>query len=193
MSEPSLLHARDLGASDRGRMAWRRDHNADALTVSADARTVTWAPGSTTGHPPAWIPIETEARLFGGAFEWDFVVEEMAAGQIGVGFMLAWDIGPDWGFFGYLGSSTSAWAYDLSSGDVVYATKSIEGSLPRSADARTGVVTVRLEVPADAPGAATFRVAGVDSRPIELPAGAVVIPAACLLRETQRVRLVGER
>lgn len=71
--------------------------------------------------------------------------------------------------------------------------KSIEGSLPRSADARTGVVTVRLEVPADAPGAATFRVAGVDSRPIELPAGAVVIPAACLLRETQRVRLVGER
>lgn len=35
--------------------------------------------------------------------KWDFEVSGLAGRQIGVGFMLDWDIGPDWGFFGYLG------------------------------------------------------------------------------------------
>ena len=54
----------------------------------------------------------------------------MASRQIGVGFMLLWNIGPDWGLFGYLGASATAWSYDPSTGDVVSATKSIQMLLP---------------------------------------------------------------
>ena len=188
--EPQLLRAATLVDRDPGELVWRRDHNDDLLEVSANGVTVEWGKAGAGKHEAAWVPIETRARLFAGTFEWDFLVEEMAEGQIGLGFMLLWDVGPDWGFFGYLGSSTTAWSYDLSSGDVVYATESIEGGLPASADGRTGTVTVRLELPADAPGTAWFRVNGTSSKPIELPPGAVVLPAACLLRRTQRVTLV---
>jgi hypothetical protein len=84
-------------------------------------------------------PKEKGARLHSGRFRWDFVIDELADAQLGPGFMLLWDVGPDWGFFGYLGSSTSAWAYDPSTGNVVYNTKSIEGGLPKIADGRSGV------------------------------------------------------
>lgn len=191
MDEPALLHASRMGEGDRGAVRWRRDQNEDLLEVSEEGARVAWAKASTAKYPPAWVPIESEARLFGGEFEVEFGVEELASGQIGVGFLLAWDIGPDWGFYGYLGSSTSAWSYDLSSGDVVYATRSIEGGLGKSADGRTGTVTLRLGLPADGAGTATFVVGETASRPIELPPGAVVIPAACLLRPGQAVRLTG--
>jgi hypothetical protein len=190
MSEPQLLRASALLDRDPGQLVWRRDHNDDLLSVSTNGVTVMWDKAGDAKHQAAWVPIESCARLFGGSFEWDFLVEEMAGGQIGIGFMLLWDIGPDWGFFGYLGSSTSAWSYDLSSGDVVYATESIEGGLPASADGHTGTVTVKLELPVNAAGTAWFRVNGVTSKPIALPEGAVVMPAACLLRPTQRVTLI---
>ena len=189
MGEPQLLRASTMAEGDRGSVRWRRDHNAALLAVSDDGARVAWSRPSTDAHPAVWVPIESEARLFGGAYEVEFVVEEMAAGQIGVGFLLAWDIGPDWGFFGYLGSSPTAWAYDLSSGDVVCATRSIEGGLGKSADGHTGVVTLRLDLPSDAIGTATFAVGSQAARPIALSEGAVVIPAACLLRPTQAVRI----
>lgn len=113
----------------------------------------------------------------------------MASAQIGVGFILLWDVGPDWGFFGYLGASPAAWAYDPSTGDVVGNTQSIEGDLPKFADGRTGVVSVHLDLPRRGDGSARFRVDGVDTQRIPLPKGAVVLPAACFLRETQRVTL----
>ena len=189
MGEPQLVRASTMADGDRGIVRWRRDHNAELLTVSDDGARVAWSRPSTGAHTPAWVPIESEARLFGGAFELEYFVEEMASGQIGVGFLLAWDIGPDWGFFGYLGSSPTGWAYDLSSGDVVCATRSIEGGLGKSADGHTGVVSLRLDLPTHAIGTATFAVDGRAARPIELSEGAVVIPAACLLRPTQAVRL----
>jgi hypothetical protein len=136
-----------------------------------------------------WVPASTRARLHSGKFRWDFVVEEMACAQIGIGFMLLWDVGPDWGFYGYLGSSTTAWAYDPSTGDVVCNTKSIQGGLPKIADGHRGVVTVRLDLPRDAEGTARFSINGTEARAVLLPVSSVVLPAACLLKETQRVTL----
>ena len=81
------------------------------------------------------------------------MIDELGDARLGIGFMLLWDIRrPDWGFFGYLGSSTSAWSYDPSTGDVVYNTKSIQGGLPTVADGHSGVVSIRLELPRDAAG-----------------------------------------
>jgi hypothetical protein len=139
------------------------------------------------------LPASTRARLHSGRFRWDFVIEEMAGAQIGIGFMLLWDIGPDWGFFGYLGSSTSAWAYDPSTGDVVYATASIQGGLPKVSDGHSGVVSVRLELPRDAAGTAWFSMNGTESRPIALAEGSVVLPAARFQKESQRVSLASVR
>jgi hypothetical protein len=67
--------------------------------------------------------------------------------------IVLWDVGPDWRFFGRLGSSTSAWAYDPSTGNVVSNTKSIQWGLPKITDGRAGVVIVRLDPPPDAAGA----------------------------------------
>jgi hypothetical protein len=194
--EPSLLKATAVAMKDRGAFEWDAEHNADTLSVSNSGRTIEWGPRKPEYegmYPPAWVPAQTRARLHSGRFQWDFVVEEMAEGQIGIGFMLLWDLGPDWGFFGYLGASSTAWAYDLSTGDVVCDTRSIEGGLPTSADGHTGIVTVHLELPRQARGKARFSVDGVDTRSIELPEGAVILPAACLLRESQKVTLSGLR
>ena len=139
------------------------------------------------------MPASTRSRLHSGRFEWDYVIEEMAGAQIGIGFMLLWDLGPDWGFFGYLGSSTSAWAYDPSTGDIVTHTESIQGGLPKIADGGAGVVTVRLDLPRDAAGMGLFSMNGVESLPIGLPEGSVVLPAACFLKESQRVSLANFR
>ncbi len=183
---PTLLLATAIPEGEQGRFEWDAQHNASYLVVANGGQTIEWA--ADRGQA-AWVPAQTLARLHSGSFRWDFVVEEMAERQIGIGFMLLWDVGPDWGFFGYLGSSTTAWSYDLSSGDVVCNTQSIEGGLPKSEDGHTGVVSVHLDLPRDAPGSAKFSVNGVDSKTIELPDSAVVLPAACLLRERQRVRL----
>jgi hypothetical protein len=113
----------------------------------------------------------------------------MACAQIGIGFMLLWDIGPDWGFFGYLGSSSSAWAYDPSTGDVVYNTASIQSGLPKIADGHRGVVTVQLDLPRHAEGQAQFSMNGTEARAIRLPKSSVVLPAACFLKESQKVTL----
>jgi len=142
-------------------------------------------------YPPAWVPASTRMHLHSGTFRLSFVVDEMARAQIGVGFMLSWNVGPDWGFFGYLGASPTAWAYDPSTGDVVCNTKSVQGGLPKFSNGRTGLVSVRLELPRGDDGFGTFIVDGLETRRIPLPAGAVVVPAACLLREGQRVTLSG--
>jgi hypothetical protein len=182
---------------DTGAFEWDAGHNTHLLTVSNDGRTIEWGPRKPeyTGkyYPPAWVPASTRARLHSGQFRWDFVINELAGAQLGIGFLLLWDIGPDWGFFGYLGSSTSAWSYDPSTGDVVYNTQSIQGGLPKVSDGHSGVVSVRLELPRDAAGTAWFSMTGTDSRPIALPDGSVVLPAACFLRESQKVSLAGFR
>ena len=192
MTEPALRKASEFDEPDVGTLTWDATHNSGVLSVSDDGLTVEWGPRKPVyeGHyPPVWVPIRTEAHLHSATFSWDFVVEDMMNAQIGVGFMLQWDRGLDWGFFGYLGAGSTAWAYDPSTGDVVTQTKSIAGGLPTFGDGRTGVVAVRLELPRTDPGRGIFIVNGVEAPPVELPAAAVVVPAACLLREGQRVRL----
>jgi hypothetical protein len=191
--QPSLLRAVDRPESELGSCAWDRDHNADLLTVSGDGTTVEWGPRKPTYtgkyYPPAWVPAITRLALHSGSFRWDFVVEEMARAQIGIGFLLLWNVGPDWGFYGYLGASSTAWSYDPSTGDVVTRTASIEGGLPRFADGRRGRVSVELELPRQGAGRGRFVIDGTASSWIGLSESAVVLPAACLLRETQRVSL----
>lgn len=191
---PQLLQARNLSQGDIGDYTWDPDHNADLLTVSSAGKTLEWGSRKPTyrgvQYPPAWVPAKTLLLLHSGSFRLDFIVDEMASRQIGLGFLLAYEGGLlDWGFFGYLGAGCSAWAYDPSTGDVVNETKSIEGGLPKFEDGRTGVVTLELELPRDGAGTGRFRVQGHSSRSIALPFGAVVVPAACLLKEGQRVTL----
>lgn len=176
-------------------MKWSTQHNSHLLTVSNAGLTIEWGPKkpeyTAKYYPPAWVPATTMAQLHSGRFAWDFVVNEMADRQIGIGFMLLWDIGPDWGFFGYLGASRTAWSYDPSTGDVVTEEKSIQGNLPTFEDRRTGTVSVELHLPRYAEGSGVFSVNGVASRPIPLPMGSVVLPAACLLNESQKVTIEG--
>jgi hypothetical protein len=192
MAEAKLRKAMELEERDLGTLTWDTRCNPDTLTFSDDRLSVMWGPRKPAyegAYPPAWVPVESEAHLHGGIFTWDFLVEEMAEAQIGLGFMLLWDQGLDWGFYGYLGAGKTAWSYDPSTGDVVTRTKSVAGGLPTFADGRHGVVSVRLELPRTEPGIGIFIVDHIEAPPIELPVGAVVVPAACLLREGQRVRL----
>jgi hypothetical protein len=202
-SEPVLLRARDYAESDIGSLEWKADHNADILSVSNGGMTIEWGPRKkqySGRYPPAWVPASTHARLHSGTYRWDFVIDELAKRQIGIGFMLLWKaevsgpqgsdshfISPDWGFYGYLGASSSAWSYDPYTGDVVRNTASIEGGLPKFD--RNGIVSVVLNTPRLAAGSAHFEVEGESSREISLPEGAVVLPAACLLKEGQRITL----
>ena len=191
--QPELLKAANLEPAAWGTLDWTASHNADTLTVSNVGKTITWGPRKPDydgkHYPPAWVPATTNAKLYGGHFDFNFIVEEMANRQIGVGFMLLWDVGPDWGFFGYLGASFTAWSYDPSTGDVVTNTESIQGNLPKFDDGHSGTVSLNLNLPVDEPGSAKFSVNGASSNPIELPVGAVVLPAACLLAESQQVTL----
>jgi hypothetical protein len=194
---PVLLNALAFENFDIGSVEWDRTRDGELLTVSNDGLTVEWDPNKhprEDEHRVAWVPASTCMHLHSGTFRWDFVVERMGKAQIGVGFMLLWNVGPDWGFFGYLGASPSAWAYDPSTGDVVRNTRSIEAGLPKFAKhlfsrERGGVVSVTLDLPRQAEGSGRFSVDGVSSRPVALPSGAVVLPAACMLKEGQRVTL----
>ena len=191
--EPFLLQATAFPEKEIGSFEWDPDHNSEFLTVSNGGRTIEWRPrkpeGEGKSQPPAWVPASTRSYLHSGKFQWDFLVEEMATAQIGIGFMLLWNIGPDWGLFGYLGSSDTAWSYDPSTGDVVYATQSIQGGLPIFTDRRTGIVSVHLDLPRYSEGTARFSINGINTQPIPLPEGAVILPAACFLKETQKVTL----
>ncbi|HET9325670.1 MAG TPA: hypothetical protein VFQ05_02745 [Candidatus Eisenbacteria bacterium] len=196
-TQPVLLNGFALDESDIGSFEWSRTHNADRLWVTNEGLTIEWDPLKRPPKeklPPVWIPASTCLHLHSGSYRWDFVVERMGECQIGVGFMLLWDVGPDWGFFGYLGASPTAWAYDPSTGDVVSNTESIEGGLPKFAKPffsgeQGGVVSVTLDLPRQQEGNGRFTVDGVSSRPIALPPAPVVLPAACLLRQGQRVTL----
>lgn len=102
--------------------------------------------------------------------------------QIGVGIMLD---PPDWGFFGYLGAGKNAWAYDAFEGAIISETEAIHKGLP--AIRESGTVSVSLDLKTK--NEFVFIVDGVAAPAIGLPAGAVVIRAACLLKRGQVVTL----
>lgn len=185
---PWLRTAPEMPPGDFGSFAWDCTLNTGDLEYTESARRALWkqrVPGGV--GPRLWVPAQSLARLHSGEFGWEFHIQGMGGAQIGVGAMLDWSIGPDWGFYGYLGSSTSAWAYDPSTGDVVCDTRSIEGGLP-VLDGQ-GVVTVKASLPRDEPGTLRFQIEGKSSRPVQLPPGSVLVPAACFLEVGQSVTL----
>lgn len=181
--------------NDIGELCWDSGHNGDRLTVTGDGLTIEWddSRNKTDERTPCWVPASTRLFLHSGQFSLDFRIDEMAEHQIGVGFMLQLtdgvNVGGDWGFFGYLGSSNTAWAYDPSTGDVVTATESIEGGLPRIENGHSGVVRMLVRVPRHESGFVRFMINGHESRPISLPVDAVILPAACFLKKGQKVTL----
>jgi hypothetical protein len=163
-------------------LTWDKAQTQEPLTISADGLTLSWD----SDKQFAWLASQTTGRLAGGVFAWDFRIDRIAERQIGVGIMLD---PPDWGFFGYLGAGRNAWSYDAFEGAIVTETEAMHVGLPTVRDG--GTVSVRLDLKAK--NECVFIVGGVETPTIRLPAGAVVIPAACLLKRGQSVTLVNFR
>jgi hypothetical protein len=107
----------------------------------------------------------------------------------GIGFLLDWNIGPDWGFFGYLGLSRSAWSYDLSTGDIVTSTESIHSNSPKFTG-DSAVIGLELNLPLNEIGTYRFIIDGIRTPIKRLPnSGAVAIPAVSLLSRGQKVTI----
>ncbi len=182
--QPRIANAINYKKGDIGKVEWNKK---DSLILSNNNQTMEWG---LKNRQMAFLTATTSLYLHSGKFVLDFNIEEMNSAQIGVGFMLLWDNGLlDWGFFEYLGAGHYAWAYDPSTGDVVNAEKSIQGGLPKFENRHSGIITVELNLPHNEEGFGKFIVNGVESNPIQLPVGAVVVPAACLLREKQKITI----
>lgn len=187
--EPHLLDSSTFSSEEKndfGEFRFISNRGADsAIELSNNDCTVEW----TTPYKAAWVPIPTKSKLHSGKWSLEFHVESMQNRQIGIGFLLDWNVGPDWGFFGYLGSSSSAWSYDPSTGDIVTNTDSIQGNLPKFTG-NSGVIELELDLPPNETGNFTFIVDGVRTPTKKLPkSGAVVIPAVCLLKQGQKVTI----
>lgn len=189
--QPQLLEAQNFSADDIGKLGWDTEHSSDYLHFSEDGLTSHWDPNAEkkAEYDPSWITASTQLSLHSGRFSWDFAIENMGGAQIGIGFLLIWDQGLDWGFYGYLGAGQTAWSYDPSTGDVVNATQSIQGDLPYFENKESGIVSMEMVLPRESEGWARFVVNGVASERIELPVGAVVRPAACFLKKGQSIAI----
>ena len=189
LEKPYLLDSSSFSSeqkNDFGEFRFSIDRDADSpIQFSNNDCTVTWP------TPPefAWAPVPTKAKLHSGKWSLEFHVESMQKRQIGIGFLLDWNCGPDWGFYGYLGSSNSAWSYDPSTGDIVSNTDSIHSRLP-TFTGDSGVIGLELDLPSNGKGKFTFIVNGVRTPTKEIPhSGAVAVPAVCLLSVGQRVTI----
>jgi hypothetical protein len=159
------------------------------LTISNDGSTLFWVSDKREEgekYDPAWLASQTTARLWRGIFAWDFKIESLARRQLGVGILVD---PPDWGFYGYLGAGRNAWAYDPFEGAIVTETKAIHSGLPTIWEYGTIAVNLDLKNRHEC----VFAVDGVGTPPIPIPRRAVIIPAACLLKKGQVVRLANFR
>jgi hypothetical protein len=163
-------------------LRWDARHTQKPLAISGDGLTLSWDQDSDTKYQPIWLGSQTTARLSSGVFTWDFQIKSLASQQIGVGLMLE---PADWGFFGYLGASSTAWSYDAYEGAIVTATEAIHSGLPVIREA--GTVRVRLDLRHNYEF--KFIVDGTETPTVSLPKGSVVIPAGCLLRKGQIVTI----
>eukprot|EP00008_Paramoeba_atlantica_P005354 CAMPEP_0201489292 /NCGR_PEP_ID=MMETSP0151_2-20130828/21880_1 /ASSEMBLY_ACC=CAM_ASM_000257 /TAXON_ID=200890 /ORGANISM="Paramoeba atlantica, Strain 621/1 / CCAP 1560/9" /LENGTH=201 /DNA_ID=CAMNT_0047874835 /DNA_START=45 /DNA_END=650 /DNA_ORIENTATION=+ len=184
---PELLKASNLKEGEIGDLAWIGKQNG-FVSVSEGGSIAEAVLPPDDKYFPSFVPVRSNGKLHSGEFTVEFEVERIEKGQIGVGAMLLWDIGEDWGFFGYLGASSTAWSYDPSTGDVVTSTRSIESGLETFKD-NGGVITMFLSLPREEKGSLSFELNGKRSKEVELPAGSVVMPAACFLVRNQKVRI----
>jgi hypothetical protein len=169
---------KQVGATDPQSLRWDENHTQKPLTISKDGLTLSWNSDSKA----AWLGSQTTARLSKGVFTWDFKIEEIAERQIGVGILLD---PPNWGFFGYLGAGKNAWSYDAFEGAIVTEEEAIHSGLPKIG--KSGTVSVRIDLKRK--NECVFIVDGKETPAISLPQGAVVIPAACLLKKGQVLTL----
>jgi hypothetical protein len=174
----SKLADKRAGAADPRPLRWDDQQTQKPLTISTDGLTLSWDRDSKA----VWLGSQTSGRLSDGIFTWDFKIEDIAERQIGVGILLD---PPNWGFFGYLGSGKNAWSYDAFEGAIVTEEEAIHSGLPKIG--KSGTVSVRLDLKRK--NECVFIVDGKDTPAISLPHGAVVIPAACLLKKGQVVTL----
>jgi hypothetical protein len=151
-----------------------------SLDVSEDRKTVAW----TKDMQLAWVPCAVDS-LFDRDFSLTFGIQSGVDEQIGVGFGL---VPLDWGFYGYLGASHTAWAYDPSSGDIVCATKEFKSGLP-TLPSGVGFITLSCKLTNRNQCSAQFLVNGQPTEPFPLPSNSIVQPAVCVLRKNQRVTL----
>lgn len=189
MIHPLLLTASSCISQYSNKLAFSSKNIDPIISLYNNDQSIEW----TSNESYAWVGVETELVLYNGSYSLDFRIESMQNYQLGVGFLLAWDMGNgeisyDWGFYGYLGSSPSAYAYDPSTGDIVQNTKSIKGNLPKL-EKGSGLIALVMNLPEKEKGEAWFVVDGVATSKIELPVGAVVKPAACLLRKGQKITI----
>jgi len=84
-----------------------------------------------------------------------------------------------------LGAAKNAWSYDAFEGAIVTEEEAIHKDLPKIQS--SGTVSVRLDLKEK--NQCVFIVDGMKTPAISLPRGAVVIPAACLLKKGQVVTL----
>jgi hypothetical protein len=165
-------------AAAEGNLRWDKQHTQKPLTISDDGLRLSWDNDSKA----IWLGSQATSRLSHGVFTWEFRIEEIAERQIGVGILLD---PPDWGFYGYLGAGKNAWSYDAFEGAIVTEEKAIHSGLPKIQ--QSGTVSVRLDLRRK--NECVFVVDGKETPAISLPEGAVVIPAACLLKKGQVVTL----
>jgi hypothetical protein len=159
-------------------LRWDQSHTQKSLVISGDGLTLSWESDSRA----VWLGSQTTGRLSNGVFSWDFKIEDIAEFQIGVGILLD---PPDWGFYRYLGAGKNAWSYDAFEGAIVTEEEAIHSGLPKIQ--KSGTVSVLLDL--KKANRCLFIVDGVETPAISLPPGAVVIPAACLLKKGQIVTL----
>jgi len=159
-------------------MRWDNENTQSYLTISDDGLTVSWD----KDFEAAWLSSQTTARLKDDIFKWDFNVQAIADRQIGVGIMTE---PPNWGFYGYLGAGKGAWSYDAYQGAIVTETRAVHSNLPNFS--KNGVVSVILDLKENY--TCTFVVNGQETPSINLPEGCTIIPAACLLKKGQKVRI----
>ena len=167
-----------LGAAELQSIRWDEEHTQKPLTITNDGLKLSWDADSKA----VWLGSQTTSKLSQGVFTWDFNIEEIAERQIGVGILLD---PPDWGFYGYLGAGKNAWSYDAFEGAIVTEEQAIHSHLPTIR--KSGTVSVRLDLKRK--NECVFVVDGKETPAISLPEGAVIIPAACLLKKGQVVTL----
>lgn len=160
------------------RVEWDRQWTPNELDISDAGLTLAWD----TEEQFAWLPAQTTAKLSDGIFFLDFHIDSIVSRQIGVGFLID---PPDWGFYGYLGAGRNAWSYDAFEGAIVTQEAAIYSNLPKIEE--SGTITMYLDLKRE--NKCVFFVNSVETPPIPLPPNSIVIPAACLLKQGQKVTL----
>ena len=188
MTEIKLLSAEELNEGEIGKAEFSTTSNK-ILTITNNNKTIEWQHDKHLKQKFHWQTIETSLKLHSGIYSIDFQIEKMSHKKIGIGFLLLWNKGVDWGFYGFLGSSSSSFSYDPSVGEIISQSRPIKDNLPKF-EGDSGEISIEFHLPRKGENcSASFRVNGVRTPPITLPHSSVVVPAVCLLNPNQKISI----